>query len=466
MMNITEAYNFIDRKSGYTPNSKGSGASNNEAFSSILNKEKKGLLSDKQKDAKNIINNNQNKTKGFTKQINNSNNITDKSYNEPRSNVIDNKASTNEAKNETKQVKKYQDENIDEITENLEEDMDSSHGILLVQSILLAVLENIEALEDTDYDGNIEINVEQFDDLREQLLSLLEIIDTTEDDSFKQNIENIVVLLKDMTDEKTLDPKLIDIKELKDNIQSVLNNFNPSRLSNIQNIQIKDDFVNAEESLKEKEETLINVDDTDKKAEKEAKVLDKSILEDDEEQVLNQPIKDKEVLFKEQLIRPDQHTKEQVINLKVVNEQIVEPRQFISEIAQKASTLILKDKNEMNIQLIPENLGKISIKIGLNEGTLTGKIYAENYSVKEIIESNLNQLRDSLEEQGLNIGGLEVHINDNPHSFNRNLNQPTFTNRQKSKINSIESNINSIDLEESAEQINPYLTINRFEGLV
>jgi len=166
------------------------------------------------------------------------------------------------------------------------------------------------------------------------------------------------------------------------------------------------------------------------------------------------------------ILASQQEKIDQTINVNVLKNEIVEPKQFINLISQKASAFLSKDRNEMTIQLTPEHLGKISIKIGLNDGTLTGKIYAENYSVKEIIEASLNQLRDALEENGLNITKLDVNVGDNSQNFGNGLFQQRIANRQKSKGVSMEINNSFITLEQDINQRNPYLLSGQFDSLV
>ncbi|NMA04725.1 MAG: hypothetical protein GX925_08470, partial [Clostridiales bacterium] len=346
------------------------------------------------------------------------------------------------------------------------------------QFLLLMMLDNIQDCEDAD-SKNIEIDADQLqelDSLKEQLLSLLE-TSALSDDSLKQNIETIVNTINKISDELLLHNKgqlsilksdeLADnLEEIKSNIQSILNRPDIAKPTNLQNLYAGEDFSNSgKEQSVENKETLSGANNTEKSIKNGVKSIDKFILDNSREQFPEQFKKDSDILSEGQIVVFQQGVNNRTIDLEVMK-QIMEPKQFINEIAQKAGAFILKGKNEMSIQLIPEHLGKLSIKIGLNEGTLTGKIYAENYSVKETIEANLDQLRNSLEEQGLNIAGLEVHINDNLQNFERNLYKPKFINRQKTETDSVGINSNFITLEESTEQANPYLITSKIDSLV
>ncbi len=475
MLSILEASNFPNQNNNPITKNRISTENNKQMFSKIFNNEKKSLLLNKQ-----------NKTKNLTNKTNDLNS-TNKPYGKSESNAIDNKTSLNK----TKQLKEYKDINIDETVENIEEEPVDKDVAVLLQSILLTILENISGLENMD-NKDIEISADQLqnlDNLKGQLFSLLETTDTLIDDSLKQDIETVIELINktneehllNIGEEQLLNDKtqlvtyksgelMSNLEELKSNIQSILNKSNINKLDDSQKLHVKDSFLNLEKQLAktEDEEVLLNIGNIKKEIKNNIKAVDKFTSDGKEEQFLKQFKfkEDNEILFREQVIIPQQETIDQNINLKVIKDQIIEPRQFINEIAQKAGTFILKGKNEMNIQLIPENLGKLSIKIGLNEGTLTGKICAENYSVKETIEANLNQLRDSLEEQGLNIASLEVYINDNSQNFERSLYQSKFTNGQKLQISPVETDGNFITLEEDVGQTNPYLITSQIDSLV
>lgn len=472
MINIAEALHTSDPKNNFTINSRLSTENNKQMFSDIFNNEKRNLLFGRGNTTKNIAYNEQSKIKNSINQTNRPNN-TNKPDNKFKSDASSNRASPNK----TEQPKKYENADIDEVTEDIEEEKVNKDMIAL-QFLLLMMLDNIPGCEDAD-GKNIEIDADQLqelDGLKEQLLSLLE-TSALSDDSLKQNIETIIDTINKTSDELLLHNKgqlsvlkpdgLADnLKEIKSNIQSILNRPDIAKPTNLQNLYAEEDFSNSgKEQSAENKETLSGVNNTEKGIKNSAKSIDKFTLDNSKEQFSEQFKKNSDILFREQIIAFQQGADNQIIDSEAMK-QIMEPKQFINEIAQKAGAFILKGKNEMSIQLIPEHLGKLSIKIGLNEGTLTGKIYAENYSVKETIEANLDQLRSSLEEQGLNVAGLEVHINDNLQNFERNLYESVFTNRQKSKTGSAEINSNFITLEESTEQANPYLITSRIDSLV
>lgn len=82
-----------------------------------------------------------------------------------------------------------------------------------------------------------------------------------------------------------------------------------------------------------------------------------------------------------------------------------------SEIVKNIN-FVLKDNNSGQIKLIlkPESLGSVRIQLSLAENNISGKIFVDNSSVREIIQQNLNELAKSLEESGFNNAALDVFV--------------------------------------------------------
>lgn len=66
--------------------------------------------------------------------------------------------------------------------------------------------------------------------------------------------------------------------------------------------------------------------------------------------------------------------------------------------------------NEIRMTLRPETLGDIVLRVLTQNGIVTAQFEAENQRVKEALESSFNQLRDALEEQGIQFSELSVSV--------------------------------------------------------
>ena len=83
---------------------------------------------------------------------------------------------------------------------------------------------------------------------------------------------------------------------------------------------------------------------------------------------------------------------------------------------------------EMELQLHPASLGTINLTVALKDGSITAQFTAQNEAVKEILESQMLQLRETLNNQGIKVEAIEVTIES--HGFERNLDQGNGSGQQ------------------------------------
>jgi len=105
--------------------------------------------------------------------------------------------------------------------------------------------------------------------------------------------------------------------------------------------------------------------------------------------------------------------------------------EIINQIVKKAEVILTGAQSEMRMQLEPENLGKLTLSISVERGLITAKFTAESYEVKQTIESNFNELRDMLQDKGLNIQNLSVSVGHESKEFNFSNNHETWRDKLK-----------------------------------
>ena len=79
------------------------------------------------------------------------------------------------------------------------------------------------------------------------------------------------------------------------------------------------------------------------------------------------------------------------------------------------------DTSNLEMQLHPESLGSLHIQIASKAGMVTANFIAQNEAVKAALESQIVQLRESFEQQGVKVEAIEVTVQS--HAFERNLDQ-------------------------------------------
>ncbi len=80
----------------------------------------------------------------------------------------------------------------------------------------------------------------------------------------------------------------------------------------------------------------------------------------------------------------------------------------------KESGIVLKDNSSGEIKLIlePESLGKVRIRLHLQDNHLTGKIFVDNPQVQEVFERNMQNLVKAFGDSGFSMTSLNVSVGD------------------------------------------------------
>lgn len=82
---------------------------------------------------------------------------------------------------------------------------------------------------------------------------------------------------------------------------------------------------------------------------------------------------------------------------------------------------VKQDVSSLEMQLHPANLGTLQIQVAAKGGALTANFITQNEAVKAALESQMVQLKESFEEQGVKVEAIEVTVQT--HQFEQNLEQ-------------------------------------------
>lgn len=130
---------------------------------------------------------------------------------------------------------------------------------------------------------------------------------------------------------------------------------------------------------------------------------------------------------------------QEVTNYNNLNE--AHEKELLQQIIDKMAINPNEYKQEVEIKLKPELLGKLLLKMELKDGVLNAKFVVDNYRTKELIETNLIYLKEHIEEIGLEIKTFEVFVGTNQEfeSQQEKFNYNSDTNKkQKLKDNLLE----------------------------
>lgn len=117
---------------------------------------------------------------------------------------------------------------------------------------------------------------------------------------------------------------------------------------------------------------------------------------------------------------------------KVETTEKVTAKEILPQIVERTQLMVAGGYHEMELNLQPENLGKLHLKISLENQLVTAHFLAESQQVKEIIESNLSQLRQKLQATGLQIDKLQVNLGQDGYGSNH---QPPRSDQEEVWLN-------------------------------
>ena len=107
---------------------------------------------------------------------------------------------------------------------------------------------------------------------------------------------------------------------------------------------------------------------------------------------------------------------------KVASRTTIDVQDIMNQITEFAKVNLSPENSSIEMQLNPENLGKVYLHIAATkEGNITAELAVSSETVKTALEAQIADLRTSLNQQGIKVDAVEVAIAS--HEFERNLEQ-------------------------------------------
>jgi flagellar hook-length control protein FliK len=92
----------------------------------------------------------------------------------------------------------------------------------------------------------------------------------------------------------------------------------------------------------------------------------------------------------------------------------------LNQIVDRAVFKLNNEQSEVRIDLKPDFLGHVRLQIVTDSHQVNLRILAESSIVKELIDGNLNQLKNDLQAQGLKVEEIEVAVAKDFNVYSRN----------------------------------------------
>lgn len=143
----------------------------------------------------------------------------------------------------------------------------------------------------------------------------------------------------------------------------------------------------------------------------------------------------------------------------------VQEADIIRQIIDQIKVSVDKNVQSMEVQLNPENLGKVHINVEAKDGVMQAKIIAETEAAKNAIENNIAILKENFSNNELKVEAIEVMVA--AYGFFEESQAGDFDNQQQAsdtskKIGGI--NVNNLDEEELTEDQELEVEIMKSKG--
>lgn len=118
----------------------------------------------------------------------------------------------------------------------------------------------------------------------------------------------------------------------------------------------------------------------------------------------------------------------------VMGEEIsqVDATSVVRQVVEAVKVAANQTMQSIEVQLNPENLGKINLMVSARNGVVTAQIATQNEQVKRAVESQMTLLKENLESQGIKIDAVEITVQSHAFESGQNL-QGNASEQQNAK---------------------------------
>lgn len=127
-------------------------------------------------------------------------------------------------------------------------------------------------------------------------------------------------------------------------------------------------------------------------------------------------------------------------------------QEIFEQVVEQVKVTVTADTSEMEMQLNPESLGKVNLSVVAKEGHITAQFVTENEVARQALESQIQQLRATLGEQGLKVDKVEVSVSDFNFQNGNQANAEEQKQQQREEhARQVQRNLNLANLDDLAD---------------
>ncbi|MDE6388650.1 MAG: flagellar hook-length control protein FliK [Lachnospiraceae bacterium] len=134
--------------------------------------------------------------------------------------------------------------------------------------------------------------------------------------------------------------------------------------------------------------------------------------------------------------------------------QSMQTEDIMNQIMDYMRINLKADTQQMELQLHPASLGTVNVQIASKDGAITAQFTTQNEAVRAVIETQLIQLKEQFEEQGIKVDAVEVTVAS--HEYGQQFSQDNANTDQKqgkSAKSTRKINLDEIDEEDELSEM-------------
>lgn len=134
--------------------------------------------------------------------------------------------------------------------------------------------------------------------------------------------------------------------------------------------------------------------------------------------------------------------------------QSMQTEDIMNQIMDYMRINLKADSQQMELQLHPASLGTVNVQIASKDGAITAQFTTQNEAVRAVIETQLIQLKEQFEEQGIKVDAVEVTVAS--HEYGQQFSQDDANTDQKqgkSAKSTRKINLDEIDEEDELSEM-------------
>ena len=159
-------------------------------------------------------------------------------------------------------------------------------------------------------------------------------------------------------------------------------------------------------------------------------------------------------MFSFQNVTPNNAT--QVVNQVIqdtVTNWMPDPRDIMNQIMDYMKIQIKPDMTNLEMQLHPASLGTVQVQLEASGDAITARFIAQNDAVRATLESQMLELKQQFQEQGVKVESIEVSVQTQTfgQSFEQGRQAQQTPDENRPRIRRI--NLNDLEAMDSAEMV-------------